>query len=172
MTEYDVLIIGGGATGGGTALDLALRGLKVALVERADLTDGTSGRYHGLLHSGGRYAVRDPESARECIAENRILRQIVPHAIEDTGGFFIQTPEDDPDYAEQWVAACGACGIPIEEISPAQALKEEPALNPQIRRVFRVPDAACDSFDILTALAAAIGQLGGDVLTYQEVVGL
>ncbi|MEJ5200127.1 MAG: anaerobic glycerol-3-phosphate dehydrogenase subunit GlpA [Anaerolineae bacterium] len=172
MTEYDVLIIGGGATGGGTALDLALRGLKVALIERADLTDGTSGRYHGLLHSGGRYAVRDPESARECIAENRILRKIVPHAIEDTGGFFVQTPEDDPAYAEQWVTACGACGIPIEEISPAQALKEEPALNPQIRRVFRVPDAACDSFDILTALGAAIRQLGGDVFTYQEVVGL
>lgn len=172
MTEYDVLIIGGGATGGGTALDLALRGLKVALVERADLTDGTSGRYHGLLHSGGRYAVRDPESARECIEENRILRKIVPHAIEDTGGFFVQTPEDDPAYADEWVAACRACGIPTEEISPAQALKEEPALNPQIRRIFRVPDAACDSFDILTALGAAIRQLGGDVLTYQEVIGL
>jgi glycerol-3-phosphate dehydrogenase len=59
--DYDVLIIGGG-----TALDLALRGLGVALVERADLTDGTSGRYHGLLHSDRRYAARDPESAREC----------------------------------------------------------------------------------------------------------
>ncbi len=73
--EFDVIVIGGGATGGGTALDLALRGLRVALIERADLTDGTSGRYHGLLHSGGRYAVRDPESARECIDENRILRR-------------------------------------------------------------------------------------------------
>src|SRR5512137_1961320 len=96
--EFDVIIIGGGATGGGTALDLALRGLRVALVERADLTDGTSGRYHGLLHSGGRYAVRDPESARECIEENRLLRKIVPHGIEDTGGLFIQTPDDDPAY--------------------------------------------------------------------------
>ena len=45
-------------------LNLALRGLRVALIERHDLTDGTSGRYHGLLHSGGRYAVRDPESER------------------------------------------------------------------------------------------------------------
>ena len=101
--ECDVLVIGGGATGGGTALDLALRGLRVILVERADLTDGTSGRYHGLLHSGGRYAVRDPESARECIDENRILRRIVPQAIEDTGGFFVVTPDDDPAYADGWV---------------------------------------------------------------------
>ncbi|MGQ9489267.1 MAG: anaerobic glycerol-3-phosphate dehydrogenase subunit GlpA [Anaerolineae bacterium] len=172
MPDFDVLVIGGGATGGGTALDLALRGLKVALVERADLTDGTSGRYHGLLHSGGRYAVRDPESARECIEENRILRKIAPHAIEDTGGFFVQTPDDDPAYAEQWVAACRACGIEAAEITPAQALREEPCLNPQIRRVFRVPDAACDSFDILTSLAAAIEAHGGAVLTYHEVVGL
>ena len=115
--EYDVLVIGGGATGGGAALDLALRGLRVALIERADLTDGTSGRYHGLLHSGGRYAVRDPESARECIEENRILRRIVPHAIEDTGGFFITTPDDDPAFADKWLAACRACDIEAEEIT-------------------------------------------------------
>jgi glycerol-3-phosphate dehydrogenase len=169
---YDVLIIGGGATGGGTALDLALRGLRVALVERADLTDGTSGRYHGLLHSGGRYAVRDPESARECFEENRLLRKIVPHGIEDTGGLFIQTPDDDPDYAEKWVTACRECGIETVEISPAHALKQEPMLNPRLRRAFRVPDAACDSFDILTALGAAVQQHGGTVLTDHEVVGL
>ena len=170
--EFDVLVIGGGATGGGTALDLALRGLRVALVERHDLTDGTSGRYHGLLHSGGRYAARDPESARECIEENRILRRIVPHAIEDTGGFFITTPDDDPDFADKWAAACRECGISVEEISIAQLLQEEPALNPHTSRAFRVPDASCDSFDVLTALGAAIQAHQGSVLTYHEVVAL
>jgi glycerol-3-phosphate dehydrogenase len=170
--DCDVLVIGGGATGGGTALDLALRGLRVLLVERADLTDGTSGRYHGLLHSGGRYAVRDPESARECIDENRILRRIVPHAIEDTSGFFVVTPYDDPSYADGWVAACRACTIDVEEITPVQALAQEHALHPQISRVFRLPDAACDSFDVLNSLAVAIEQLGGSVLTYHGVVAL
>ena len=170
--EFDVLVIGGGATGGGTALDLALRGLRVALVERHDLTDGTSGRYHGLLHSGGRYAVRDPESARECIEENRILRRIVPHAIEDTGGFFVTTPDDDPDFADKWIAACRECDISTEEISIAQLLQEEPALNPRISRAFRVPDASCDSFDVLTALGGAIQAHQGSVLTYHEVVSL
>ena len=168
----DVLVVGGGATGGGVALDLALRGLRVMLVERADLTDGTSGRYHGLLHSGGRYAVRDPESATECIIENRILRRVTPHAIEDTGGFFVTTPDDDPAYADTWLAACRACGIDAEEMPVAMALRQEPALNPAISRAFRVPDASSDSFDILTALAAAVQSLGGTVHTYHQVVQL
>lgn len=172
IQSFDVIVVGGGATGGGVALDLALRGLRVALVDRSDLADGTSGRYHGLLHSGGRYAVRDPESARECIAENRILRRIVPHAIEDTGGFFVSTPYDDPSYADKWLAACRECGIEAQEIPVGQALKQEPALNPATRRVFRVPDAACDSFDILGALAGAVEAHGGNVLTYHEVTGL
>ena len=76
MTDFDVIVIGGGATGGGTALDLALRGLRVALDRAADLTDGTSGRYHGLLHSGGRYAGARPRSPRASAStENRILRR-------------------------------------------------------------------------------------------------
>lgn len=170
--EFDIIVIGGGATGGGTALDLALRGLRVALIERADLTDGTSGRYHGLLHSGGRYAVRDIESAQECIEENRILRKIAPHTIEDTGGLFVQTPDDDPAYADKWAAACRAAGIETEEISIGQMLKEEPALNPAITRAFRAPDASVDGFDLLTALGAAVKARGGEVFTYHEVIGL
>ena len=170
--DFDVIVIGGGATGGGVALDLALRGLRVALVERGDLAAGTSGRYHGLLHSGGRYAVRDADSARECITENRILRRIVPHAIEDTGGFFITTPDDDPAYADTWLAACRDCGIDAAEIPVAEALRQEPALHPRILRAFRVPDAACDSFDVLTAMGAALPRLGSAVLTYHQVISI
>jgi len=169
---YDVLVIGGGVTGGGTALDLVLRGLRVALIERGDLAAGTSGRYHGLLHSGGRYAVRDPESARECIEENRILRRIVPHAVENTGGLFVTTPYDDPDYGDTWLAACHACDIEAEEIPVSAALKLEPALNPAISRAFRVPDGSCDSFEMLAAMKAAIHAHGSQVYTYHQVTGL
>lgn len=62
----DVLVIGGGATGLGVLRDLSMRGIRAVLVEKGDLTHGTSGRYHGLLHSGGRYVVKDPQSATEC----------------------------------------------------------------------------------------------------------
>ena len=73
-----VLIVGGGGTGGALAHDLTLRGLRVTLVERSEFTSGTTGRHHGLLHSGARYAVNDRESAVECIEENTILRRICP----------------------------------------------------------------------------------------------
>jgi glycerol-3-phosphate dehydrogenase len=68
--ETQVVVVGGGATGTAVLRDLALRGIDAVLVERADLGTGTSGRWQGLLHSGGRYAVKDPVSATECIKEN------------------------------------------------------------------------------------------------------
>ena len=112
-----LLIIGGGSTGLGVAWDACLRGLKVVLVEQGDLGQGTSGRYHGLLHSGGRYVISDPTSARDCAVENRVLRHIAPHAIEDTGGLFVATPADPLDFPDRWFAACQELGVSAEEIT-------------------------------------------------------
>ncbi len=167
-----LLIIGGGATGLGIALDACLRGFKVVLVEQSDLGQGTSGRYHGLLHSGGRYVISDPPSARDCASENEILHRIAPHAIEDTGGMFISTKSDPVDYPEEWLAACRRCGVPTEEISPANALNQEPALNPHITRVFHVRDASLDSFDLLHAITDAIRSAGGEVWLKHQVEAL
>jgi len=152
----EILVIGGGVTGAGVVWDAALRGFDAVLVERRDLAHGTSGRFHGLLHSGGRYVVKDPVSARECIHENRILRRTHAHCIEDTGGFFVVTPEDaDSDYPERFVRACAETGVPCEEIPVAQALRREPRLNPRISRVFRVPDASVDGFQLTHATVQA-----------------
>src|SRR6476661_4864027 len=113
----DVLVIGGGATGAGVLRDLALRGIRAVLVEKGDLTHGTTGRYHGLLHSGGRYVVKDPQSASECAAENEILRRIMPGCLEDTGGFFVTTPADDEAYAGRFLQGCRETGVPVKEIT-------------------------------------------------------
>ena len=64
----------------------ALRGVDVTVVERGEVASGTTGRNHGLLHSGGRYAVKDPESAAECIAERDVLARIAPEVLELNGG--------------------------------------------------------------------------------------
>ena len=170
--ETEILVIGGGATGTGIAWDAALRGFSIVLVEKRDLTHGTTGRYHGLLHSGGRYVVQDPQSAVECIAENRILRKTHTHCIEDTGGFFVVTPEDEGDYPDQFKAACAKTGVPCNELSIVQARKREPLLNPRVSRVFEVPDGAADSFLATHATAQAAQIAGARILNYQEVVSL
>ena len=83
--------------GVGVARDAAMRGFATVLVERCrDLADGTTGRYHGLLHSGGRYAVKDQQSASECIEENRNLRRIAADCIEDCGGSSSSRPGTTP----------------------------------------------------------------------------
>ncbi|MGQ9500816.1 MAG: anaerobic glycerol-3-phosphate dehydrogenase subunit GlpA [Anaerolineae bacterium] len=167
--ETEVLVIGGGATGTGVLRDLAMRGFRAILVERDDLAHGTTGRYHGLLHSGARYVVRDPQTAAECIQENRILRRIMPHCIEDTGGFFVVTPWDDEAFVPQFLEGCRKAGIPVEEISIAQMLREEPLLNPHITRCFRVPDGAADSFRAAEANVAAARVYGAQAFTYHRV---
>ena len=88
------------------AWDCALRGFDVVLVDRGDLAEGTSGRFHGLLHSGGRYVVKDVPAAEECVAENAVLRRIIPDCIEDTGGLFVTTPDDDPAYGDRFMEGC------------------------------------------------------------------
>ncbi|MEA3334654.1 MAG: anaerobic glycerol-3-phosphate dehydrogenase subunit GlpA [Chloroflexota bacterium] len=170
--ETEILVIGGGATGTGVAWDAALRGFKTVLVEKRDLTHGTTGRYHGLLHSGGRYVVKDPQSARECIAENRILRRTHTHCLEETGGFFVVTPEDEGDFPDRFVAACAETGVPCNEITVAEALRREPLLNPRVSRVFEVPDGAADSFLATHATAQAARIAGAELFLYHEVVGL
>ncbi len=167
-----VLVIGGGATGLGIAWDAALRGLKVVLIEQSDIGQGTSGRHHGLLHSGGRYALSDPVSARDCASENRILREIAAHTIEDTGGLFVATPADPVDYPDRWLSACSHLNIPTEEISLSAMLEREPLLNPRISRSFLVQDASIDSFDLAHVLVSGIEEHGGVVLLRHQLESL
>ncbi len=170
--QTEILVIGGGATGTGVVRDLAMRGFNSVLVERSDLATGTTGRYHGLLHSGGRYAVKDPQAARECIEENRILRRIMPQCIEDTGGFFVVTPWDSPEYAPMFVQGCRNAGIPLEEVPVGQMMREEPLLNPKITHCYRVPDAAADSWLAADLNAKSAREYGAAILRYHKTIKL
>lgn len=169
---YDVIIIGGGITGSGTARDCAMRGLKTLLVERFDFTAGATGRNHGLLHSGARYAVTDKESASECITENMILRRIARHCVEDTGGLFVTLQDDDLGYQAKFVESCRTSGINAEVIDPAEARRLEPAVNPGIIGAVKVPDGAVDPFRLTISNVVDAVRNGADVLTFHEVQSL
>ena len=166
----EVLVIGGGSTGTGIARDLSMRGIDVTLVERGNLTDGTTGRMHGLLHSGARYAVSDQASARECIEENRVLREIASHCVELTGGLFVQRPEDPDDYFEEKLQGCRECDIPAEVLTGEEARELEPYLAADVKRAIRVPDGAVDPFRLCVSNAASAEQHGARIETHAEVV--
>lgn len=170
--ETQVLIIGGGSTGIGVARDAAMRGLSTVLVDRGDLGQGTTARFHGILHSGGRYAVKDPASAVECIKENRVLRRIAAHCIEDTGGLFVTTPWDPAPFGDEFAEGCRVSGIPVEEIPVTEALRMEPRLNPSISRAFRVPDGTIDPWMTVEACARSAREHGAEMLSHHRVVRL
>ncbi|GAA1391094.1 anaerobic glycerol-3-phosphate dehydrogenase subunit GlpA [Luteococcus peritonei] len=167
--QADVVVIGGGATGAGVVRDVAMRGYTAILVDRFDLGQGTTGRYHGLLHSGGRYVVSDPHSATECAQENEIITRIHADAVEATGGLFVVTPEDTEEHADKFLAASRATQVPCEEISAADALRREPRLNPGIKRAFAVQDGTVDGWQMVWGAAHSAIDHGAQVLTYHAV---
>ena len=166
---YDVIIIGGGATGAGIARDCSLRGIRALLLERSDISTGATGRNHGLLHSGARYAVTDHESAVECIRENMILRRIAAHCVEETDGLFISLPEDGLEYQSVFVDACRKAGIRADIIDPAEARRLEPSVNPALVGAVRVPDGAVDPFRLTSSNILDATAHGAEIRTYTEV---
>ena len=111
-------------------------------------------------------------SARDCASENKVLRQIAPHTIEDTGGLFVATPADPVDYPDRWFSACSQLNVPAQEISLSAMLEREPLLNPRISRSFLVQDASIDSFDLAHALVKGIEEHGGVVLLRHQLASL
>ncbi len=80
--EFDVVVVGGGITGAGVALDAATRGYSVALVERADYASGTSSRSSKLIHGGLRYLQNfDLGLVREALLERQLMVTLAPHLV-------------------------------------------------------------------------------------------
>ncbi len=172
MEKTQVVIIGGGATGAGILWDLALRGISAILLEKKDLSNGATGRCHGLLHSGGRYVVKDPEAAKECVSENNILKKVAAPCVHDTGGLFVHLAGDDPAYVESWVSGCRQIGIPTTEMSRDEALALEPNLPVGILKAHTCPDAHIDVFQLAQANVEAAVAKGARYKTYSEVTAI
>ncbi len=167
-----VCIIGGGGSGAALAYDLSLRGLSVLLVEKGEFTSGTTGRHHGQLHSGARYALGDRAIARECMEETLILRRIAPQAIEYNGGVFVAVGDDDADYAPRFISACLEAGIPAREVSVGQARLWEPVINPAAKRCVWVPDGSFDAYRLPASFLAAAAVLGAELRTFTELIAI
>src|SRR5689334_24465573 len=81
--RFDIVVIGGGITGAGVALDAASRGYSVALLEKADFASGTSSRSSKLVHGGLRYLQNfDLGLVREALLERQLLVNLAPHLVK------------------------------------------------------------------------------------------
>lgn len=172
MARARVIVVGAGSTGAATAHDLALRGLDVVVVERGEVASGTTGRNHCLLHSGGRYCVKDEEAGIECIDENLILRRIMPDLLELNDGLFVATTESDLAYKDVFLESCARCHIPARELTPTQAREVEPFLSPGVLAAVQVPDGVFEPYRFCLAFLATAQANGADVRTFTEVTDL
>src|ERR1051325_8953031 len=106
---WDMIIIGGGATGGGVAIDAATRGYAVLLLEAYDFGKGTSSRSTKLVHGGVRYLEQGNISlVMEALKERGLLRQNAPHLVRDLG-FIV------PNYA-WWEAPFYGIGMKVYDM--------------------------------------------------------
>ena len=169
MFDPEVLVIGGGATGVGVARDLALRGVEPLVVDRDGLCSGASGRSHGLLHSGARYAESDPEGAAECLDEARTLRRIAGACVADTGGLFVSLIGDDEAYFEEKLAALESVGIPAETLTPEEARRIVPELTADVERAVRVPDGVVYPSRLIAANALDARAHGASIRPHAPV---
>ncbi|HEY0528510.1 MAG TPA: glycerol-3-phosphate dehydrogenase/oxidase [Gemmatimonadaceae bacterium] len=174
---FDLLVIGGGITGCGVARDAAMRGLRVALVEREDFASGTSGRSSRLIHGGIRYLEHAQfHLVYEAIRERQILLTIAPHLVKPL--------------AFTWPVYKGArigklklsAGLLLYDLMASArsrhhrsldveaTLAREPALNPAgLTGGALYYDASTDDARLTVANAIAARELGAEVLTYSPV---
>ncbi|PIP42298.1 MAG: anaerobic glycerol-3-phosphate dehydrogenase subunit A [Desulfobacterales bacterium CG23_combo_of_CG06-09_8_20_14_all_51_8] len=168
--KTQALIIGGGATGTGVARDLSLRGVKCILVEKNDINAGASGANHGLLHSGARYVSNDPESAKECRDENRLLKHMAPDCIEETGGLFVAVEGDNEKFIADFQGFCDSSGLFCRPMDVAEARAAEPALSDKIIAAYAVEDASVDPFKLVLENITDAQKLGCKFLRHLKVI--
>ncbi|WP_393971333.1 FAD-dependent oxidoreductase [Oxyplasma meridianum] len=165
-----ILVIGAGITGLFTTLYLSENGYDVTLVDRGDISRGTSGKFHGMIHSGSRYSTNDRESAIECIRENARISKIASDFIEDTGGYFVALNEEEEKFGDKLMEGNKKCGIETSEVDPQTFIMDiEPRVSKNAKRVFRVPDKIIHAYEFSMAVAAESIMKGARILTYSSI---
>jgi len=166
-----VCVIGGGGTGLALAYDLVQRGFSVTLLEKGELTSGTTGRHHGQLHCGARYAWADRNIAGECYAESLTLARIARGCIEYNGGVFVALTDEEAALRDTFIDRCVEAGIPAAPIDPESLARLEPRLSPAIKAAVSVPDGCFDAFRLAMMFASAAALLGAEIKPWHEAVG-
>lgn len=176
---WDIVVIGGGATGAGVAVDAASRGYSVALFEQADFGKGTSSRSTKLVHGGVRYLQQGNLSlVMEALKERGILRNNAPHLVRDLA-FVV------PNY-DWWEAPFYGIGMKVYDMLAGRYGFGRSRLLPKDEVLRRIPtlereglrggvlyyDGQFDDARLLINLIQTAAESGASVLNYARVTGL
>ena len=185
--RFDIVIVGGGVTGAGAALDAAARGLSVALVEARDLASGTSSRSSKLVHGGLRYLEQfDLGLVHEALRERGLLAtRLAPHLVRPMP-FLIPLPREHwrsgllrgyygagVAMYDAFAGLTGERGMPLHrQLSSTRARRIFPSLRPDtVGGAIQYYDAQVDDARLVTTLARTAASLGAVVVTSARAVG-
>ena len=175
---FDVVVIGGGASGLGAAVDAASRGYKTALVEAVDFAKATSSRSTKLIHGGVRYlAEGDVGLVREALRERATLRKNAPHLVHDLGFLCPAYRWYEAPYYAAGLAAydmlAGSSNFGRSRyLSPRQTLERAPAMRREgLRGAIRYHDGQFDDARLAIALMRTAVECGAVIVNYARAVG-
>ncbi len=177
--KWDFIVIGGGATGVGVALEAASRGYRIALLEQNDFASGTSSRSTKLIHGGVRYLQQGNVSlVLEALKERGILRRNAPHLVHDLP-FIVPTYDwwEGPFYGiglKLYDLLAGKEGFgPSEILSKEETVEKIPTVEThELRGGVIYYDGQFDDSRLVVNLAQTAVEQGGTLLNYMEVVKL
>lgn len=174
--SVQVLIIGGGINGAGIARDLALRGVRVALVEKNEWGSGTSWASSGMIHGGLRYLQRDPEVTYHSCLDSGAIQQIAPHLVFRIPFLMPVFPEDPigPELVEIGLEMYDRYqplkrGKLHTRLTRAQALELEPALSNRIECAFTLDEWGVDAARLTALNVLDAAEHGAEVHSHTEV---
>ena len=178
-TPWDIIVIGGGATGLGTALDAASRGYHTLLLEQSDFSKGTSSRSTKLVHGGVRYLAQgDISLVLEALHERGLMRHNAPHLVKNQS-FIIPNYDwwDGPFYTvgmKVYDMMAGKLGLgPSQSLSREEVLRAIPNLKTEgLRGGVIYYDGQFDDSRLAINIAQTCTEHGGVVLNYARVTGL
>jgi glycerol-3-phosphate dehydrogenase len=179
QTPWDMVIVGGGATGMGVAVDAAQRGYQVLLLEQSDFGKGTSSRSTKLVHGGVRYLEQGNLSlVMEALRERGYLRQNAPHLVSDLA-FVVPSYDwwESPFYGlglKLYNLLAGKYGFGTSQIlSRDETLKRIPTLKAEgLRGGVVYYDGQFDDSRLLIHLAMTAADRGATLLNYAQVTGM
>ena len=177
--SYDVIVIGGGVVGTGTARDCAMRGLKTLLLEKKDFSGGTTGSCMGMIHGGLRYLLFDVKTTRLSCTDSGFIQQIAPHLLFRIP--FITPVMKDDSFPIDLVETFMECYDDFAHLkkskkhtrlSREEAKQLEPGLADNIVGAVTIDEYGINPFRLCAANALSASEHGAEVRNHTQVTGL